>query len=219
MATIPIVLNTGLLSKQNPIFDFVIPSYDFFINQPSLSVSEANKSVSLLQDGELRLLNKNTSPVYFKSITLIDAKINDQYLSSIDKVLRFSLVNEVQDVTNNVIFINYKITYKGSQIGTITCRYNLDYYNTTKILYPMQSLPLSFYYKVDNVGILNQQYFGKSNSNKNKRVGLIDFTFTIECYDNNSFTTTITEPLIVSAYLVNSAYVPPILNEPIDYGS
>ena len=69
-ANIPIVIATDLLRKINPIFDFYIPETDFFVNIPSISITEGNKSISLIQDGKINLINKNNTPTYFKQIYL-----------------------------------------------------------------------------------------------------------------------------------------------------
>lgn len=217
--TIPIVLPSDLVLAKNPTFSFYIPKNEFFINVPSLSVTEGNKSISLIQDGKINLINRNNSPVYFSKIYLANALINNNYLSRDNKRLTFDINNITEDNENNYVYINHNIYYKTNKIGVLTLRFALDYYNTNKIIYPFQSVPFYFYYKVENLNKLDIQYFGKTDSNRNKKVGLIDFEMMLETYVDKSFVGTVTEPLIVSAYLVNSGYVPPILSEPIDYGS
>jgi hypothetical protein len=217
-ANIPIVVASDLFRKVNPIFSFYIPETEFFVNIPSISITEGNKSISLIQDGKINLINKNNAPVYFKDIYLFNASINNNYLSRDEKILTFQFNNTVEDRDNNNVYLNYYILYKSNKIGIITIRYSLDYYKTSRIIYPFQSVPFYFYYKIQNLNKLNIQYYGKTNTNPNKKVGLIDFEFMLENYIDNSFTNTIVEPLKVSTYVVNSGYVPPILVTPIDYG-
>jgi len=52
--------------------------------------------------------------------------------------------------------------------------------------------------------VLNQHYYGKTSNAPNKRVGIIDFTFSLKAYSNISNNTEIEEDIVITTILVNT---------------
>jgi hypothetical protein len=207
-------LFTRYIEKQ-PVFDFMIKKEDFFINTHGVSVTELDKSFTTINDGSFYVLNKNNKPLYFNGIYLSSVKMRRER-GYPGNLLRLSLNNTT--TSGNFLTENYNVLFRGRLIGELIIRRPSAYQNNSNLLInPFQSVEFSATYKVVNLNNLNEQYFGKSRLNQNRRKGTIDVNFTIRCFANKELTQQINETLTITINTVDTGYVPIALQQPTFY--
>ena len=71
-------------------------------------------------------------------------------------------------------------------------------------VYKLRRQVLNIIYEVKNLGVLNKHYYGKTSVRPNKRVGIIDFTFSLKGYSNTTNNAEIDEDIVITTILVNT---------------
>jgi len=190
-----------------PIFDFMIPKEDFYISTPGISVTEKDKSYSSASDGAFSVLNKNTVPVYFNSLNLTSVKIrNDSMTPNGNMKIVYS--GATIDIDEVYLTEKYKIQFKSNTIGVVSITRLLKHKNELNVkLEPFQSIKFTASYEVYNLSNLAMQYYGKSTTNPNKKIGTLDFDITIKIYGDKELTILTTNHMAMTVNLVNNGYV------------
>jgi hypothetical protein len=208
------VIYTNLFSRvteKQPVFDFMIKKDDFYINTHGVSVTEFDKSYSTFNDGLFYVLNKNNKPLYFNGVYLVNARLRKERGFPANS-LRVFLTNT--SFSGNYMYENYNVSFRGRQIGQLTISRLSTYQNNSNLLInPFQSIEFSATYQVINLNNLDQQYFGKSRLNQNKKKGTIDINFTIRCFADKEFTQQVNDTLTFTINVVNTGYVPIALQQ------
>jgi len=183
-----------------PVFNFIIPQTEFYINTPGISVSHGD-GLTYEADGKFFILNTNTKTIYFNDISFVKAQVRDPLLRS-----RLDLIKVTEDVryqTETKQSIQYTVQYNGKLIGLLTITTDLGLIGSNKPLIPLTKIGFSAFYQVKNIGA-PYQYYGKTTNDPHKNVGIIDFTFNLKCYSDTNFLNEINENVVISAILVNS---------------
>jgi hypothetical protein len=208
------VIYTNLFSRvteKQPVFDFMIKKDDFYINTHGVSVTEFDKSYSTFNDGLFYVLNKNNKPLYFNGVYLVNARLRKERGFPANS-LRVFLTNT--SFSGNYMYENYNVSFRGRQIGQLTISRLSTYQNNSNLLInPFQSIEFSATYQVINLNNLDQQYFGKSRLNQDKKKGTIDINFTIRCFADKEFTQQVNDTLTFTINVVNTGYVPIALQQ------
>jgi hypothetical protein len=208
------VIYTNLFSRvteKQPVFDFMIKKDDFYINTHGVSVTEFDKSYSTFNDGLFYVLNKNNKPLYFNGVYLVNARLRKERGFPANS-LRVFLTNT--SFSGNYMYENYNVSFRGRQIGRLTISRLSTYQNNSNLLInPFQSIEFSATYQVINLNNLDQQYFGKSRLNQDKKKGTIDINFTIRCFADKEFTQQVNDTLTFTINVVNTGYVPIALQQ------
>ena len=208
------VIYTNLFSRvteKQPVFDFMIKKDDFYINTHGVSVTEFDKSYSTFNDGLFYVLNKNNKPLYFNGVYLVNVRLRKERGFPANS-LRVFLTNT--SFSGNYMYENYNVSFRGRQIGQLTISRLSTYQNNSNLLInPFQSIEFSATYQVINLNNLDQQYFGKSRLNQNKKKGTIDINFTIRCFADKEFTQQVNDTLTLTINVVNTGYVPIALQQ------
>lgn len=197
------LFGTVKVEKTMPTFSFVIPKTGFYINTPALSVSvTTDKFESIEKDGVFNILNTNTQLIYFNDITFVRARTRDSELRSRLNFIKVLLTNTYE--TETKFYQEYTVTINGLTTGKLTIVTDLGVIGSNKPIVPLTKLPFSAFYEVQNLGVLNKHYYGKTTNNPLKRVGIIDFTFNLKAYVDKELTKTINEDIVISTILVNT---------------
>jgi hypothetical protein len=197
------LFGTVKVEKIMPTFSFVIPKTGFYINTPALSVSvTTDKFESIEKDGTFNILNTNTQLIYFNDITFVRARTRDSELRSRLNFIKVLLTNTYE--TETKFYQEYTVTINGLTTGKLTIVTDLGVIGSNKPIVPLTKLPFSAFYEVQNLGVLNKHYYGKTTNNPLKRVGIIDFTFNLKAYVDKELTKTINEDIVISTILVNT---------------
>jgi hypothetical protein len=205
------VLFRRKLEKQ-AAFDFLIKKSDFYINTPGFSVTEVDKSFSKYNDGFFYILNKNNKPIYFNGLFVKNIQFRKENIFN-NSDLRITSDNTV--VSGNFTYENFLITFKNNTIGRLTISRLNNLINGNNImLNPFQSLEFSATYLVLNLNQLDIHYYGKSNTNLNRKKGTIDITFDIKCFTDKEFTNQLNDTITLTINLVNTGYVPISTQQP-----
>lgn len=204
---------------KQPIFDFYIPKYggsasvvgesnDFYLNTHGISVTNLSKSYTSLIDGYFYILNKNNQTIYFDSITLSSAKFRKDPATPNNSLdVKLNTTGTTYSVDNSIRYDNYIVKFRSKEIGNLTLSSKTAYGNGSLYLVnPFQSLKFGATYAVDNVGLLDSQYYGKSSTNQDKMIGTIDFTFNVLCWRENSKLTPIKDTITITINLINTYY-------------
>lgn len=197
------LFGTVKVEKTMPTFSFVIPKTGFYINTPALSVSvTTDKFESIEKDGVFNILNTNTQLIYFNDITFVRARTRDSELRSRLNFIKVLLTNTYE--TETKFYQEYTVTINGLTTGKLTIVTDLGVIGSNKPIVPLTKLPFSAFYEVQNLGVLNKHYYGKTTNNPLKKVGIIDFTFNLKAYVDKELTKTINEDIVISTILVNT---------------
>jgi hypothetical protein len=189
--------------KTMPFFSFVIPKINFYVNTPAVSVSvTTDKFQTSEKDGVFNILNTNTQPIYFNDITFVRARTRDSELKSRLNFIRVSLTNTYE--TETKYYQEYTVRVNGFMTGKLTIVTDLGAIGSNKSIIPLTKLSFSAFYEVENLGVLNGHYYGKSTNSPLKRVGIVDFTFNLKAYGDKELTKIINEEMVISTILVNT---------------
>jgi hypothetical protein len=199
----PTLVNTVKVTKIMPVFSFVIPKNNFYINTPAVSVSfTTDKFQTTEKDGVFGILNTNTKPIYFSDITFVRARTRDSELKARLNFIKALLTNTYE--TETKYYQEYTVSVDGFVTGKLTIVTDLGTIGSNKSILPLTKLNLSAFYEVQNLGVLNKHYYGKTTNNPLKRVGIIDFTFNLKAYADKELTKIINEEMVISTILVNT---------------
>ena len=159
---------------------------------------------------KIYLLNKNTKSLKFNEIVFKDAILRNRNLTSLDKNLITSKVETSKNI-NELVYIKRTFLYKNQPIGRLDISYPYSYYNKENILIlPFQSFPVSAQYTVlDPGGFFINHYYGQSVVEPNKRTGIIDVNFSVNCVSLKGLP--INEDLTISINLINGGFIKPIV--------
>lgn len=191
---------------RQPVFNFRINSSDFYINTYGFSMTEVDKSESLLSDGIFYVLNKNNNPLYFNNIQAASIKFRNEngYPGT-----SLTLVYSGKTYDDVYRYDNYAVRFKGSDIGLLTVNVPVKYdTNNHTILYPFQSIEMGMTYRVLNVNKVGIQYYGYSKTNPKRTKGIFDISFNITSFTGSDLATTVTDTMVVSICAIYSKYVP-----------
>jgi hypothetical protein len=201
---------TTRITERQPIFDFMISGDDqFYINTHGVSITEPNKSFTKLSDGVFNVLNKNTIPIYFNSITVTSVRLRNE---NVYPRTNTTIILKNVEIIDNVVFNNYEITFRGQAIGkfTLSRPINYDDNSNTKIN-PFQAVSFSATYTVLNLNNINIHYYGNSRLNPTKNSGIIDITANLRFFINNELTVMRESEMTFSIKVINTKFVPEIL--------
>lgn len=169
-----------------------------------VSVSNPNNYNTSITD-KVYILNKNTTSVKFSSVVYKNAVLRNRNLSSSDKNLTIS--NSVTEMIDDNISIKNTFSFKGNNIGVLDVRFPYSYYIKDNVLIlPFQSFPISGEYSVLSPGS-SFQYYGQSLAEPNKKTGILDVNYNVNCIDQNG--NPITEEITISVDLMNGGFVRP----------
>ena len=186
-----------------PVFSFVIPKNNFYINTPALSVSlTSDKFQSSEKDGVFNILNTNTQPIYFNDITFLRARTRDSELKARLNYIKVLLTNTYE--TETKYYQEYTVRVDGFVTGKLTIVTDLGLIGSNKPIMPLTKLSFSAFYEVQNLGVLNKHYYGKTTNSPLKKVGIVDFTFNLKAYGDKDLTKIINEEMTISTILVNT---------------
>lgn len=206
------VYYTKKLAKQ-PVLDFLIKQNDFYINTHGVSVSDITRSYTSRANGLFYVLNKENKPIYFNRITPVSVRFRNESAIPANR-LSFVFLKTELNSDETMIFDSYNVKFRSKIIGTFTISRPVKYTNgNNEILTPFQSIEFAATYTVNNVNMLDTQYYGASNINPNRKVGTIDINLNIRCYSDKELTNIITDTLTLTVNLVNTGYVPQALNQ------
>ena len=195
-----------------PVFDFKIFRDDFYINTHGVSVTESTKSFTTLNNGLFHILNKNNQPMVFNGITLTSVRFRNESAVPAN-TLKHVFVNTTYNASNTYAYDNYNILFRSNVIGTLSISRSIEHANDLNfILNPFQSIHFGATYTFKNVNLLDVQYYGASNINKDKKVGTLDMRLTIKSFTDLTYTTPIYDSMTITVNLVNSGYVPSALS-------
>ena len=197
------LINTRKVTQVMPVFSFVIPKNNFYINTPAVSVSvTTDKFQTTEKDGVFGILNTNTQPIYFNDITFVRARTRDSELKGRLNFIKVLLTNTYE--TETKYYQEYTVSVNGFTTGKLTIVTDLGAIGSNKSILPLTKLSFSAFYEVQNLGVLNKHYYGKTTNSPLKRVGIIDFTFNLKAYADKELTKIINEDLVISTILVNT---------------
>lgn len=202
-------------TERQPVFDFMIKKDDFYLNTHGVSVTEIGKSSTSLNDGLFYILNKNNNPLYFNGLYLSNVKMRRER-GYPGNALRIRLVNT--SISGNFLFEVYNVSFRGRLVGELIIRRLSTYQNNrNSLINPFQSIEFSATYRVLNVNNLDDQYYGKSRLNQNKKRGTIDINLTIKCFTDKELTQEAIETLTITINTVNTGIVPIPLQQQSTY--
>lgn len=197
------LIYTEKVVKVMPVFSFVIPKNNFYINTPALSVSlTSDKFQSSEKDGVFNILNTNTQPIYFNDITFLRARTRDSELKARLNYIKVLLTNTYE--TETKYYQEYTVRVDGFVTGKLTIVTDLGLIGSNKPIMPLTKLSFSAFYEVQNLGVLNKHYYGKTTNSPLKKVGIVDFTFNLKAYGDKDLTKIINEEMTISTILVNT---------------
>ena len=197
------LIYTEKVVKVRPVFSFVIPKNNFYINTPALSVSlTSDKFQSSEKDGVFNILNTNTQPIYFNDITFLRARTRDSELKARLNYIKVLLTNTYE--TETKYYQEYTVRVDGFVTGKLTIVTDLGLIGSNKPIMPLTKLSFSAFYEVQNLGVLNKHYYGKTTNSPLKKVGIVDFTFNLKAYGDKDLTKIINEEMTISTILVNT---------------
>ena len=189
------------ITKTMPVFNFIIPQTEFYINTPGISISSGD-GLTYEADGKFFILNTNAKTIYFNDISFVKAQVRDPLLRSRLDLIKVTENRRYQTETKQ--YIEYNVKNNGQYIGFLTIVTDLNNIGSNKPIIPLTKLGFSAFYQVQNIGALSYQYYGKSTNDPNKNVGIIDFTFNLKCYSDSNFLNEINENVVISTILVNT---------------
>lgn len=193
------------VEKMMPTFSFRIPKIDFYINTPALSVSlTTDKFRSYENDGVFYILNSNTKTIYFNDIVFDRARVREASSRLQFAKIKVELSNEYDNEFKNKHYREYNVFVNGYLTGLLTIISEMGVFGSNMELTPLTKLKIWAKYEVKNLGVLNKHYYGKSTNNPEKRVGVIDFTFKMNCFSDKNSTNMISDDVVISTILVNT---------------
>ena len=193
------------VEKMMPTFSFRIPKIDFYINTPALSVSlTTDKFRSYENDGVFYILNSNTKTIYFNDIVFDRARVREASSRLQFAKIKVELANEYDNEFKNKHYREYNVFVNGYLTGLLTIISEMGVFGSNTELTPLTKLKIWAKYEVKNLGVLNKHYYGKSTNNPEKRVGVIDFTFKMNCFTDKNLTNKISDDVVISTILVNT---------------
>lgn len=195
-----------------PVFSFSIPKINFYINTPGVSVVGPDKYLTTESGGKFKILNPNTTSIYFNNLTYVKAQFRDSKLNSTLNALKLTLTNEYDETdlvgSENIVgtkhYQEYQVTKNGKLIGKLTLVIPFGLLGSNKILLPLTTVEFSAFYEVLNLNVLDTHYYGKTSVDPEKRVGAIDLTFNIKCFTDNTFNNVVSEEVVISVILVKT---------------
>jgi hypothetical protein len=188
-----------------PTFSFRIPKIDFYINTPALSVSlTTDKFRSYESDGVFYILNSNTKTIYFNDIVFDRARVREASSRLQFAKIKVELTNEYDNEFKNKHYREYNVFVNGYLTGLLTIISEMGVFGSNMELTPLTKLKIWAKYEVKNLGVLNKHYYGKSTNNPEKRVGVIDFTFKMNCFSDKNSKNMISDDVVISTILVNT---------------
>lgn len=190
------------ITKVMPKFSFAIPEINHYINTPSVSVSSnTDKFKTTKEDGKFNILNTNTKPIYFNDISFKSARVRDADDRSLGLNTTLNLSNTYE--IGNEFYQEYTVKINGFISGKLTIVSELGIIGSNKAIIPLNKLEFNAFYEVNNLGVLNKHYYGKSPRRPNKKVGIIDFTFNLKAYSKKNGGAEINEDMVITTILVN----------------
>lgn len=193
------------VEKMMPTFSFRVPKIDFYINTPALSVSlTTDKFRSYENDGVFYILNSNTKTIYFNDIVFDRARVREASSRLQFAKIKVELTNEYDNEFKNKHYREYNVFVNGYLTGLLTIISEMGVFGSNMELTPLTKLKIWAKYEVKNLGVLNKHYYGKSTNNPEKRVGVIDFTFKMNCFSDKNSTNMISDDVVISTILVNT---------------
>jgi|GEM_PF-2351936 hypothetical protein len=193
------------VEKMMPTFSFRIPKIDFYINTPALSVSlTTDKFRSYESDGVFYILNSNTKTIYFNDIVFDRARVREASSRLQFAKIKVELTNEYDNEFKNKHYREYNVFVNGYLTGLLTIISEMGVFGSNMELTPLTKLKIWAKYEVKNLGVLNKHYYGKSTNNPEKRVGVIDFTFKMNCFSDKNSKNMISDDVVISTILVNT---------------
>jgi hypothetical protein len=200
------------VEKKMPVFDFSIPKINFYINTPGVSVVGPDKYITEESEGKFSILNPNTKSIYFNNLTFLRGQFRDARLRANLNTLRLTLIREYgeNDITGSELiagtkyYQEYQLTNRGRIIGKLTIVTPVGLLGSNKALLPLNTLEFSVYYEVLNLNNLATQYYGKTSNDPDKRVGVIDLSFDINCFADSTFNAAIKETVVISLIVVKT---------------
>lgn len=193
------------VEKMMPTFSFRIPKIDFYINTPALSVSlTTDKFRSYENDGVFYILNSNTKTIYFNDIVFDRARVREASSRLQFAKIKVELTNEYDNEFKNKHYREYNVFVNGYLTGLLTIISEMGVFGSNMELTPLTKLKIWAKYEVKNLGVLNKHYYGRSTNNPEKRVGVIDFTFKMNCFSDKNSTNMISDDVVISTILVNT---------------
>lgn len=193
------------VEKMMPTFSFRIPKIDFYINTPALSVSlTTDKFRSYENDGVFYILNSNTKTIYFNDIVFDRARVREASSRLQFAKIKVELANEYDNEFKNKHYREYNVFVNGYLTGLLTIISEMGVFGSNMELTPLTKLKIWAKYEVKNLGVLNKHYYGRSTNNPEKRVGVIDFTFKMNCFSDKNSTNMISDDVVISTILVNT---------------
>lgn len=193
------------VEKMMPTFSFRIPKVDFYINTPAISISaNTDKFKTYEDDGIFYILNSNTKTIYFNNLVFYKARVREAAARSEYDKITANLINEYDDEFKNKHYQEYNILVNGYVTGLLTIITEKGLLGSNMELTPLTKVKIAAKYEAKNLGVLNKHYYGHSVSTPNKKVGTVDFTFTMSCYTDKNLTNMITDEVVISTILVNT---------------
>jgi len=193
------------VEKMMPTFSFRIPKIDFYINTPALSVSlTTDKFRSYESDGVFYILNSNTKTIYFNDIVFDRARVREASSRLQFAKIKVELTNEYDNEFKNKHYREYNVFVNGYLTGLLTIISEMGVFGSNMELTPLTKLKIWAKYEVKDLGVLNKHYYGKSTNNPEKRVGVIDFTFKMNCFSDKNSKNMISDDVVISTILVNT---------------
>jgi hypothetical protein len=196
-----------------PVFNFSIPKINFYINTPGVSVVGPDKYLTTESSGKFKILNPNTTSIYFNNLTYVKAQHRDSKINSTLNTLKLNLVNEYdetdlvgsENITGTKHYQEYQVTNNGKLIGKLTLVIPVGLLGSNKMLLPLTTLEFSAFYEVLNLNVLNtHDPYIKTSLDPEKKVGVIDLTFNIKCFTDNTFNNVVNEEVVISVILVKT---------------
>ena len=203
----PAYYYTKKLAKQ-PVLDFMVQHDDFYINTHGVSVTESSKSYTTLSNGLFYILNKNSQPFIFNSLNVSSVKYRNE--SAIPpNTLAINFLETTYNTSKSHRYDAYNVLFRSQVVGKLTISRKTQYENDMNIiLNPFQSIEFGATYLVENLNLLDLQYYGASNINPDKKRGTIDITLTIKCFTDIAMTNPVYESITLTVNLVDTGYVP-----------
>lgn len=194
------------IAKQ-PFFDFMIQHDDFYINTHGVSVTDINRAHTKLIDGLFHVLNKNSQPIVYSSLTVSSIRFRNENAIPAT-TLKISFNKTTYSADNLYRFDTYNVLFRSNIIGILTIRTKTKFENNNNVvLTPFQSIEFGASYAVSNVNLLDVQYYGASNVQPDKRTGTIDINLTIKSFTDLEMTNAVYETMTLTVNVINTGYV------------
>ena len=153
----------------------------------------------------------NNQPMVFSEVTINSVKFrNESAIPS--NTLTYALVGTTYNTSKTHAYDTYNVLFRSNIIGTLTISREAKYINgSNAVITPFQSIEFGATYLVKNVNMLDIQYYGQSNINKDNKVGTLDIKLTIKSFTEIGMINPVYDSMTLTVNLVNTGYVPPSL--------